>query len=163
MNNFRFGHLGAIAIQGAPGITNAQIAQLGLKGAFTQLPSYAAGIPTLTFEGTLLSTTGSPVNTPTTSDTPTWEFADSFTMIRGKQSLIVGADFRHFVESRNLATNYLGGYTYNNATVLNNNAGCTTPSGICGTGNEVADFLLGYYTTAAAFTPGPLSQQSSPG
>ena len=163
MNNFRFGHLSAIAIQGAPPITNAQISQLGLKGAFTQLPSYAAGIPTLTFEGTLLSTTGSPVNTPTTSDIPTWEFADSFTMVRGKHTLSVGGDFRRFVESRNLATNYLGGYTYNNATVLNNNAGCATPSGFCGTGNEVADFLLGYYTAAAAFTPGPLSQQSSPG
>ena len=34
---------------------------------------------------------------------------------------------------------------------------------MCGTGNVVADFLLGYYTGAAAFTPGPASNLNSPG
>jgi hypothetical protein len=184
VNNFRFGHLSAIAIQGSPGISNADIATLNLSGAFTQkLPKYAAGIPTLTWgaftnldsAATNLNSTGSPVNSPTTSDTPTWEFADTFTVIRGKHSLSMGVDFRRFVESRNLATNYLGGYTYGNNTILNNSnvfvdpvtgvatPTCTTPSGLCGTGNQIADFLLGYYTAAAAFTPGPLSNLSNPG
>jgi len=163
INNFRFGHLSATAIQGTTPITNAQIAALGFTGLFTKLPPYAAGMPTLNFEGSILSAVGSPVNTPTTSDTPTWEFGDSFNMIRGKQTLSFGADFRRFVESRNLATNYLGGYTYNNSTVLQNNNGCPATGGFCGTGNETADFLLGYYTGATPFVPGPLSNLNSPG
>ncbi|HYM76046.1 MAG TPA: TonB-dependent receptor [Candidatus Dormibacteraeota bacterium] len=179
VNNFRFGHLSAIAIQGSPGISDADIATLNLSGAFTKLPKYAAGIPTLTWgaftsldsAATNLNATGSPVNSPTTSDTPTWEFADSFTMIRGKHTLSMGADFRHFVESRNLATNYLGGYGYANNNVLINGsstgiagiAGSQCPTPLCGTGNQIADFLLGYYNGASAFTPGPLSNLSSPG
>ncbi len=179
VNNFRFGHLSAIAIQGSPGISDADIATLNLSGAFTKLPKYAAGIPTLTWgaftsldsAATNLNATGSPVNSPTTSDTPTWEFADTFTMIRGKHTLSMGADFRHFVESRNLATNYLGGYGYANNNVLINGsstgiagiAGSQCPTPLCGTGNQIADFLLGYYNGASAFTPGPLSNLSSPG
>ena len=173
VNNFRFGHLSATTIQGSPGISNADIDALQLTGAFTKLPGFAAGIPTLNFNpgnnqfvaaGTgALNNSGSPVNSPTTSDTPTWEFADSLTLIRGRHTITVGGDFRHFVESRNLATNYLGGYTYANNTVLNNSTGCTTPSGLCGTGNELADFLLGFYTNAAAFTPGPASNLDVPG
>jgi len=179
VNNFRFGHLGSTTIQGSPGISNADIATLNLTGAFTKLPSYAAGIPTLTWGAftnlpgapTNISTTGSPVNSPTTSDTPTWEFADTFTMIRGKHTISMGADFRHFVESRNLATNYLGGLTYGNNTVLNNGsstaiagiAGTQCPTPVCGTGNQLADFLLGYYGNDAAFTPGPLSNLNNPG
>lgn len=169
INNFRFGYLHPIAIQGAPGITNSQISALGLTGAFTTLPRYAAGIPTLTFNGGATDTpnspstgaTGSPVNTPTTSDIPTWEFADSMTMIRGKHTIGIGVDYRHFVEARNLATNYLGGYTYTNNLVLNNNGGC--PTAFCGTGNSFADFLLGYYSAAATFTPGPFSKAGVPG
>lgn len=165
INSFRAGYLHAISIQGAPPASSSDIATLGLTGVFTNLPSYAAGFPTINFEGALLGSVGSITNTPTTSDIPEWEFADSFTMIRGKHTLGVGFDYRHFVEARNLATNYLGGYTYDNNNVLNNSTGgsCTTPSGICGTGNEVADFLLGYYNTAATFQPGPFSTPGVPG
>jgi len=168
VNNFRFGYLHSVAIQGAPGISSSQVSALGLTGVFTNLPSFAAGIPTLTFGdggANAINTTGSPVNNPTTSDIPEWEFADSMTMIRGKHTIGVGVDYRHFVEARNLATNYLGGYTYNSTNILHNSLGgsCTTPSGLCGTGNEVADFLLGYYSAAATFTPGPFSKPGTPG
>jgi hypothetical protein len=53
------------------------------------------------------------------------------TLIRGKHTTGVGIDYTHFVEARDLATNYLRGYTYENNNILNNSAGggCTTPSG----------------------------------
>ena len=107
-----------------------------------------------------------PGNNPTTSDVPTWEFADSVTMVRGRHTIGVGFDYRHFVSRRDLSGNFLGGYGYTNNNVLNNSAAvvngvstptCTTPSKICGTGNEVADFLLGYYNGANTFQPGPFS------
>lgn len=159
VNNFRFGYLHATAIQGAPAATSSQISALGVTGVFTSLPSYAAGFPYISFEAPYLGNFGSPNNNPTTSDIPVWEFADSMTMIRGRHTIGVGIDYRHFVEARDLATNYLGGYTYENNNILNNSAGgsCTTSSGLCGTGNQVADFLLGYYNTAATFQPGPFS------
>jgi Carboxypeptidase regulatory-like domain len=159
VNNFRFGYLHATAIQGAPAASSSQISALGVTGVFTSLPSYAAGFPYVSFEAPYLSDFGSPNNNPTTSDIPVWEFADSITMIRGKHTFGVGIDYRHFVEARNLATNYLGGYTYENNNILNNSAGgsCTTPSALCGTGNQFADFLLGYYNTASTFQPGPFS------
>ncbi len=158
INNFRVGYLHAKAIQGAPPASTSQISALGVSGVFTTLPSsYAAGFPTIGFQGALLGTFGSPGNNPSTSDIPTWEFADSFTMIRGKHTIGVGFDYRRFVEARNLSGNFLGGYGYTNNNILNNSTGCTTPSGLCGTGNEVADFLLGYYNGANTFQPGPFS------
>ncbi len=158
VNNFRVGYLHATAIQGAPPASSDQISALGVAGVFTTLPaSYAAGFPTIGFQGALLGTFGSPGNNPTTSDIPTWEFADSFTMIRGKHTIGIGFDYRRFVESRNLSGNFLGGYSYTNNNILNNSGGCTTASGLCGTGNEVADFLLGYYNAANTFQPGPFS------
>ena len=159
VNNFRVGYLHSVAIQGAPPASSDQITGLGLTGVFTSLPSYAAGFPTLSFEGALLGSVGSPGNNPTTSDIPTWEFADSMTMIRGKHTIGFGFDYRRWLEKRNLSTNFLGGYSYTNNNILNNsaNGSCTTPSGNCGTGNEVADFLLGYYNGANTFQPGPFS------
>jgi len=177
INNFRFGYLHPVAIQGAPGISQSQINTLNLTGVFTTLPKFAAGLPTLTLNGNAIDTsssfavspTGSPVNTPTTSDIPTWEFADSFTMIRGKHTIGFGVDYRNFVETRNLATNLLGGYTYSNNLVLSNSqtpggtATCLAPQVMCGTGNAVADFLLGYYSAASDFTPGPFSKPGTYG
>ena len=165
VNNFRVGYLHSVAIQGAPPASNSQISALGVTGVFSNLPSYAAGFPTIGFEGTLLGTFGSPGNNPTTSDIPTWEFADSMTMIRGKHTIGLGFDYRRWVEKRNLSTNFLGGYSYVNNNILNNsgNGSCTTPSGLCGTGNEVADFLLGYYSGANTFQPGPFSSQNVAG
>jgi hypothetical protein len=165
VNNFRVGFLHATAIQGAPPASDSQISSLGVTGVFTALPSYGKGFPTIGFEGTLLSTFGSPGNNPTTSDIPTWEFADSMTMIRGRHTIGFGFDYRRFVQKRNLSTNFLGGYSYTNNNILNNSAtgSCTTPSGLCSTGNEVADFLLGYYNGANTFQPGPFSNPSIAG
>jgi hypothetical protein len=163
VNNFRFGFLHATAIQGAPAVSDSQIASLGLTGVFTTLPSYARGFPTISLP--LLGTYGSPGNNPTTSDIPTWEFADSVSMVRGSHTFSVGFDYRRFVQKRDLSTNFLGGYGYANNLIVNNsqNGSCTTPSGKCGTGNAVADFLLGYYSGANTFQPGPFSDPKTAG
>jgi hypothetical protein len=159
VNNFRFGYLHATAIQGAPATSSSDISALNVSGVFTTLPGFAQGFPTLNFEGTLFGSYGSPGNNPSTSDIPTWEFADSVSMIRGKHTIGVGFDYRRFVQKRNLSGNFLGGYNYTNNNILNNSASgtCTTASGNCGTGNEIADFLLGYYNAANTFQPGPFS------
>jgi len=165
VNSFRFGHLDATAVQGAPPASSSQISALGVTGVFNNLPSYAAGFPNINFEAALLGSYGSPGNNPTTSDVPTWEFADSVSIIHGKHTIGVGFDYRRFISKRNLSGNFLGQYTYTNNNILNNSANgtCTTASGNCGTGNEVADFLLGYYQTAATFQPGPFSKPSIAG
>src|SRR2546423_15045744 len=77
----------------------------------------------------------------------------------------VGFDYRRFVQKRNLSGNFLGGYSYVNNLIVNNsqNGSCSTPSGSCGTGNAVADFLLGYYSAANTFQPGPFSTASVAG
>ena len=168
VNSFRFGHLDAIAIQGAPAASSSQISALGVTGVFTNLPaSYAAGFPTINFEGALLGSYGSPGNNPTTSDVPTWEFSDSMTMVHGKHTIGVGFDYRRFISKRNLSGNFLGGYSYTNNNVLTNSntvggvQQCATS--LCSTGNEVADFLLGYYNGANTFQPGPFSNPSIAG
>ena len=164
VNNFRAGYLHSVAVQGAAATPASEIAALKLTGIFTNLPAYAAGFPQIGL-GAQYSTVGSPGNDPTTSDIPVWELADSFSMVRGKHTIGIGFDFRRFVEARNLATNYLGSFNYAANTIGANKQGgtCTLESGDCGTGNEIADFLLGYYNGASTFQPGPLSSTTTPG
>jgi hypothetical protein len=158
INTFRFGRLEATAIQGATPISDANIAALGLSGIFTTLPNYGKGFPTIGFQS-FSGSAGSPGNNPTYSNIPMWQFSDSVSMIRGRHTITVGFDYRKWVQRRNLSSNFLGSYGFNNTLVLQNsaNGSCTTPSRLCGTGNAVADFLLGYYSGASTFQPGPFS------
>lgn len=61
---------------------------------------------------------------------------------------------------RNLTADFLGTFSYRNDLILNNGSngtdGCLTLH--CGTGNAVADFLLGYYQHSGIFQPGPFTQ-----
>ena len=156
INNFRFGRLEPSAIQGGKPAPASDVSALGITGVFQNLPDYARLYPTLGFQG-FSNSFGSQGNDTTTSDIPTWEFADSLAMIRGKHTVTTGFDFRHWVQKRDLSADFLGDFTFNNDTIINNSAGCTTASGRCGTGNKVADFLLGYYHDASTFQPGPFS------
>jgi TonB dependent receptor len=61
------------------------------------------------------------------------------------------------LQKRDLSADFLGSFTFNNDTIINNSGGCATGSGLCGTGNSIADFLLGYYNNASTFQPGPFS------
>ena len=165
VNNFRFGNLGATVIQGDSPMPQSEVDQLGLTGVFTNLPNYARGYPTITLQN-LSGTAGSPGNNPTTSDIPMWEYADSLSIIHGRNTFGMGFDFRTWIQKRDLSTNFLGSYTFNNNTVLSNGTaltpnstnGCSTIS--CGSGNAVADYLLGYYGGASTFQPGPFSNTS---
>ena len=161
INDFRFGKLEAISIQGDSPASQSDITALGLTGVFTSLPAYAAGYPTLGFGSTSYVNGGSPGNNPTTSDIPVWEFSDSVSKQHGAHAFSFGVDYRSWVQKRNLATNFLGSYTYtSNLVTLNGTGGtngCPIGNVTCGTGNFYADYLLGYYNSAATFQPGPFS------
>jgi hypothetical protein len=157
VNNFRFGRLEPIAIQGGVAAPAADVSALGLTGVFQNLPAYARLYPTVDFQGIINSSFGSQGNDTTTSDIPTWQFSDSLTMIHGRHTTTVGFDYRKWLQKRDLSSDFLGGFGFNNDTLVNNGGGCTTASGKCGTGNAVADFLLGYYNNASTFQPGPFS------
>jgi outer membrane receptor protein involved in Fe transport len=76
-------------------------------------------------------------------------------MIRGRHTVTVGFDYRRWLQKRDLSADFLGNFNFQNDTIVNNTGGCPTPA--CGTGNAVADFLLGYYHDAITFQPGPFS------
>ena len=156
INNFRFGRLEAIANQGGNPAPTAAVTAIGLSGVFQNIPGPYRLWPTIAFQN-LTANYGSQGNDSTTSDIPMWEFADSVSTVRGKHTLTAGIDFRKWVQKRDLSADFLGDFNYNNTTIQNNGGGCTTPSGLCGTGNAVADFLLGYYGAASTFQPGPFT------
>ena len=158
VNTFRLGNLTSTVIQGANPAPQSDVDALGVAGVFTNLPDFARGYPTIALQN-LSGNAGSPGNNPTTSDIPMWEYADSLSILHGRHTFSTGFDFRRWVQKRDLSTNFLGGYTFNNTTITQNgNSGtnnCPTP--YCGTGNATADYLLGYYANATTFQPGPFS------
>lgn len=156
INNFRFGRLEPIAIQGGKPITTAQVSALGITGVYPNLPAYARLFPTVSLGGAYASV-GSQGNDTTTSDIPTWQFSDTLTVLKGRHTISTGFDYRRWLQRRDLSADFLGNFSYSNDTIVNNSGGCTTPSGFCGTGNTIADFLLGYYNSASTFQPGPFS------
>lgn len=163
VNSFRVGRLEPIAIQGGNPAPTSDVTALGLSGVFASLPAYARLYPTIGFQGINGTSFGSQGNDTSTSDIPTWEFSDSLSMIRGKHSVSVGFDYRRWLQKRNLSADLLGNFNYNNDTILSNSVACATPSGFCGTGNSIADYLLGYYNNASTFQPGPFSPSGAAG
>ena len=163
VNSFRFGRLEPIAVQGGMPAPTSDVTALGVTGVFPTLPAYARLYPTIGFQGINGTSFGSQGNDTSTSDLPTWEFADSLAMIRGKHTITVGFDYRRWLQKRNLSADFLGNFGFSNDTVTNNSGGCTTASGRCGTGNSIADFLLGYYNNASTFEPGPFSPTGTAG
>ena len=119
VNNFRFGRLVAIANQYANAAPASAVQALGLQGVFTNLPDYARGWPGVSFQN-LSGGFGSPGNNPTTSNIPLWEYADSVTVVRGRHTFGFGFDYRQWIQKRDLSTNFLGSYSYNNNLVLTN-------------------------------------------
>ncbi len=73
----------------------------------------------------------------------------------------MGVDYRTWQLQRNLADDFLGDYGFNPSTVVTNSVGCPTVA--CGTGNEMADFLLGYYNNVGTYQPGPQSPTDQAG
>ena len=166
VNNFRFGFLRAIANEGATAPPDSAIAALGLTGTFTKFVAGQTSWPYLTFSQ--FSNFGGPVNAYTASNQPMWEFADSVSRARGRHTISVGLDYRRWHLIRNLDNDFFGEYTFTNNLVSSNGAKCpnaTGPNGtpLCGTGNAISDYLLGYYQRASGFFPAPLSSTTVAG
>jgi hypothetical protein len=157
INNFRFGRLEPIAIQGGKPITTAQTSALGITGVYPNLPAYARLFPTISLGGPYTSV-GSQGNDTTTSDIPTWQFSDTLTLVKGRHTVSTGFEYRRWLQRRDLSADFLGNFGYSNDNITTNGSksnGCSTQ--FCGTGNSIADFLLGYYNSASTFQPGPFS------
>ena len=158
VNSFRFGRLEPIAVQGGNPITPAQVSALGITGVYPNLPAYARLFPTISL-GSPYTSVGSQGNDTTTSDIPTWQFSDTLTVVKGRHTISTGFDYRRWLQKRDLSADFLGNFNYSNDLIISNGTngsnGCATR--FCGTGNSIADFLLGYYSSASTFLPGPFS------
>jgi hypothetical protein len=158
-NNFRFGYLDAAAPEGASAPPSSFVNSLGETGTFQKFAALQLSYPSIGLSQ--YATTGGPVNAYTGSDQPAWEFADSYTWVKGRNTFGFGADFRRWKLIRNLDDDFLGDYGFSATSVTNNSVSCPTTT--CGTGNAVADMLLGYYSSAAGYVPGPLSPTTEAG
>jgi Carboxypeptidase regulatory-like domain len=180
VNNFRFGFLSAAAPQGNASAPSAsQVASLGLTGVFTKFAPLQLSWPNVT--PTTYSTGGGPGNAYTGSTSPEWEYADSFTSVHGRHTLGFGVDIRHWTLTRNLDDDFLGTWGYSSNLISSNSvpisatnplSSCPNPpvsvageapAPLCGTGNALADMMLGYYSGTSNFVPGPLSPTNQAG
>src|SRR5438552_5833955 len=155
----RYGQLEATANQCTTPIAQSVVNSIGLTGVFSNMPDCYRVFPGVKF--TQFAGGCGPTNGETTSNIPTREFTESLTLVHGKHTPTMGADYRHWVQKRNLAADLSGTFSFSNDLINSNGTGC--PTTYCGTGNELGDFLLGYYTQAATFLPGPFSVAGAPG
>src|SRR5450631_3180370 len=152
VNNFRFGKLRAQAPEGSAAPPASVVSALGLTGTFTTFTALQQTWPNVGFGTGGFNSGGGPVNSYSGSDNPNWEFADSFTTVRGKHTIGLGIDYRRWRLIRNLDDDFYGDWTFSGKTAPINTVGCTNPASpinggkpLCGTGNGVADMLTGFY------------------
>jgi Carboxypeptidase regulatory-like domain len=170
VNNFRFGKLRAQAPEGSAAPPASVVSALGLTGTFTTFTALQQTWPNVGFGTGQFNSGGGPVNSYSGSDNPNWEYADSFTTVRGKHTIGLGIDYRRWRLIRNLDDDFYGDWTFSGKTAPINTVGCTNPASpinggkpLCGTGNAVADMLTGFYNGVGGFVPGPLSPKTEAG
>ena len=179
VNNFRFGYLSANAPEGSAAPPASVVSQLAETGVFTTFGPLQNSWPNVS--PSQYSTGGGPGNAYSGSTIPEWEFADSFTSVHGKHTLGFGVDYRYWTITRNLDDDFLGTWGFSSSTILSNSepisttnsasscpnapvsVGGGTPAPLCGTGNAIADMMLGYYSGVSNFVPGPLSPTNTAG
>jgi hypothetical protein len=170
VNNFRFGYLDAQAPQGAPAPPASAVSALGETGVFTHFAALQQTWPSIALSQ--FNTSGGPINAYTGSNGPAWEYADSFSWVHGKHTLGMGIDYRRWQLIRNLDDDFYGDWEFYSKNVLTNGINCPNPAvttadgktqSLCGTGNGIADMLLGYYYNVAGYVPGPLSPTTQAG
>jgi hypothetical protein len=110
--------------------------QIGITG--TQAKTYP-GPPSISITGN--GTTGSLSNTPNNRGEDTFQAADNLSWVIGKHALGMGADVRELREDGGTASSSRGSFTFINR--------YTALPGVSGTGSAVADFDLGYPSTAS--------------
>jgi hypothetical protein len=147
INQAHFGHLSVSTDLGGYGALPSDIAALQLQNVFTNLSDLQRVYPDIQYADGRWSNVGGAGNAYTANEQPEWDFGDSVTWIHGRHTVTTGLDFRHWLLNRNVADNFLG-----NPYIFDGFA----------TGNEFADFLLGYYSEADVFQPGPESS-TAPG
>jgi Carboxypeptidase regulatory-like domain len=177
VNNFRFGHLEADAPEGSAAPPASVVSALGETGVFTTFSALQQTWPNVGM--TTYSSGGGPVNSYSGSENPNWEYADSFTTVHGKHTLGFGIDYRRWQLIRNLDDDFYGDFGFSAGTAstnyeaistTNGTSSCSNPSSannaghpMCGTGNAVADMLVGYYSSVGGFVPAPLSPTTTAG
>ena len=72
-----------------------------------------------------------------------WDISNTTTWIKGNHTFNIGANYRRWWLQRDLATDFTGNFGFG--------------AGFNLTGSPVADFLLGYYTSASSFQPAGFS------
>ena len=176
VNNFRLGRLTANAPEGSAAPPASVVSALGETGVFTTFTALQQTWPNIALNTGGFATAGGPVNSFSASSNPNWEFADSYTSVHGSHTLGFGIDYRHWQLIRNLDDDFYGDWTFSGKTATSNNepigsgANSTNPSctsqygvALCGTGNSVADMLVGYYNAVSGFVRGPLSPTNQAG
>jgi Carboxypeptidase regulatory-like domain len=181
VNNFRFGYLDANAPQGSVAIPADQVTALGETGVFTKFSALQQTWPNVGL--TTYNSGGGSINSYSGSEQPAWEFADSFTHIQGKHTIGLGFDIRRLKLIRNLDDDFYGDWSFQANLIQNNSKpipgsnparsscpnppvllpGATVAAPLCGTGNAIADMMLGYYSGVGGFFPGPLSPTTTAG
>ena len=178
VNNFRFGYLYAEAPQGSVAPPAAVVSALAETGVFTKFGPLQETWPNVSLS--TYASGGGPGNSYSGSSSPAWEWADSFTTVHGKHTLGFGLDYRAYTLTRNADDDFYGDFGFSSGTITNNNlpitaggasscgnapvsVGGAAPTSLCGTGNAVADMMLGYYSDASGFVPGPLSTKTQAG
>ncbi len=182
VNNFRLGYLSANAPQGSQAPTAAALATLGELNDFQTYSPLQQSWPGLS--ETDFSNGGGPGNSYTGSYSPQWDISDSFTSVRGKHTFGLGFEYRYWTILRNLDDDFYGDWGFSSNTITGNNlpiaaglpnAGASScpnaPESVngapavplCGTGNGVADLMLGYLSGVSGYVPGPLSPTTTAG
>ncbi|MBI4166540.1 MAG: TonB-dependent receptor, partial [Acidobacteria bacterium] len=157
VNNFRFGRVESAANDCSNPVPQSVVDALGITGVFQNLDDCSRSYPLI---GPIGQSTYFGGGGRKLQEVPIWEFADSFTMVRGKHTVAVGVNYRQWVMKIDTTAIYLGNFQFRNDEILTNGGngvnGCATP--YCGTGNAVADYLLGYYYFASGYQPGPFTK-----
>lgn len=148
VNQFRFGYVGATAVQHGAPAPQSDIDPLKLTGVFTGLPDDQRSYPAVGFGGVGagLSGGGSAVNDFQSSYQPMWDISNTTTWIRGRHTLNFGVNYRKWSLQRDLANDFLGQFTFSGFFTGNKTRD-----------NAVADFLLGYFSGASVFQPAGFS------
>lgn len=135
VNQFRIGRVDALADQHGIACPQSDVDFLNVTGTFTDIPDNQRECPSIGMTG--YSGTGGAVNAYTASNQPMWDVSNTTTWVNGSHTLNFGINYRRWWLQRDLATGFLGNYTFN----------------VGFTGNRVADMLLGYYSGVGIFQP----------
>jgi hypothetical protein len=145
VNQFRIGRVDARADQHGMPCAQGDVDFLNVTGTFTNIPDVQRECPSIGMTG--YSGTGGAVNAYTASNQPMWDVSNTTTWIRGAHALNFGLNYRRWWLQRDLATGFLGNYSFN----------------VGFTGNRVADMLLGHYSAVGIFQPAAFSVPGAAG